>query len=99
MSALPETKRTAPEAPGAVQDQTTAKSPDRLQSIAVPKSDTVFAVAWRRPPRGSDRWPRRVTAYRPTIEQARRVAAGAAEVAVDGPPVIFATPAVWEVTA
>ena len=99
MVALPDLdKREAPVGTTeALEDQTATKPSNRSHSIAVPNNDTVFAVAWRRADPRTGRV-RRVTAYRPSIEQARRVAAGAAEVAVDG-PVIFATRATWQVTS
>lgn len=87
----------APGATEATADQTATKPSNSCDLTAPPRVPIVYAVAWRRPDPRTGR-PRRITAYRPTIEQARRVAAGAAEVSTE-PPVIFATPTEWAVTS
>lgn len=86
----------APAATEATADQTTTKSSNRSHPSVPPAVPVVFAIVWRREDRTGRA--RRVTAYRSTIESARRVQVGAAEVATEA-PVIYATPTEWAVTA
>lgn len=89
----------APAATEATADQTATKPPVRSNLSDTPRVTEVYAVAWRRPPRNNDKWPRRITEYRPTLQSAQHLAAARAPRSLE-PPVVFVGGVVsWQVTS